>query len=461
MVGDEDLRHREVVAAGRSHAVDVPHVVHLDRLDRHEKPPHVGPLGAVDEHGPHREVAVADAAGVAPAPADEEAALDRHRPAGRERGTGRHHVRLRPEHLVLGALREQRQDQVVLHEERRHPRGGRVGLAEWQDDLDEVDDAELQPAVAAGHEVAEHTAGVDGGEHLVVEAALLLGISRPRRHQRLQCHHAVDQVGRGQRPIRRHRRHGSGVRSWAGDGGGGRRRRCRDGAGRRGLRPLRRRRHPRPPVDGGARADGRRRQPPGGGRVGPARGHDRDDARQPAGEQGVVRPRPPAGGRRAAVHRAGLGGRRRDGLRGRRSRRAAGIGGARPRPCPPLRRRRAGDEGARRRRAGPRAERADRRGHGDARRGDGAGVRAGAQLDGRFGVGVLVLHRVLPRRRLRAGRRVGRAAASPRVDRPDRRRAGVPVEPLRRRARHPARRARSLGRRRGAVAPLDRGVPVR
>ena len=166
-------------------------------------------------------VAVADAAGVAPAPADEEAALDRHRSAGWERGTGRDHVRLRPEDLVLGVLREQRQDQVVLHEERRHPCGGRVGLAEWQDDLDEVDDAELQPAVAAGDEVAEHTAGVDGGEHLVVEAALLLGISRPRRHQWLQCHHAVDQVGRGQRPIRRHRRHRSGVRSWAGDGRGG------------------------------------------------------------------------------------------------------------------------------------------------------------------------------------------------------------------------------------------------
>ena len=364
MLGDEDVVHREVVAAGRRHAVDVPHVVHLDGLDGHQHPPHVGPLGPVDEHRPHRPVAVAHAAGVAPAPADQEAALDGDGPPGRERGAGRHHVRLRPEHLVLGAFGEQRQDQVVLHEERRDPRRRRVGLAERQHDVDEVDDAELQPAVAAGHEVAEHAAVVERGEHVVVEAPLLLGLAGPGRHERLQRHRASDEIGRGQGVVRRHRRDGSPVPSWSGDGGSARGGRRRPGARRRGVRPLRRRRDPRPPVDGGARADRGRRQPPGRGRVGAPRRHDRHDPGQPAGQPGVVRPGPPPRRRRAAVHRAGLGGRRRDGLRGRRSRRAAGGGRAGPRPGSPLRRRRAGDQGARRRRARPRAVRTHRRGHG-------------------------------------------------------------------------------------------------
>ena len=51
--------------------------------------------------------------------------------------------------------------------------------------------------------------------------------------------------------------------------------------------------------------------------------------------------------------------------------------GAGPRPGAPLRRRQPRDEGARRRRARPRPGRARRRGHGAARRGDGAGLRPG------------------------------------------------------------------------------------
>ena len=46
------------------------------------------------------------------------------------------------------------------------------------------------------------------------------------------------------------------------------------------------------------------------------------------------------------------------------------------------------------------------RGHGAARRGDGAGLRAGRRHRQRRQVGVLVLHRLLLRRRLRAGRLV-------------------------------------------------------
>ena len=59
------------------------------------------------------------------------------------------------------------------------------------------------------------------------------------------------------------------------------------------------------------------------------------------------------------------------------TRRAARRRRARPRAGPPVRRRQPRDQGARRRRAGARAGRPRRRGHGAARRGDGAGLRPG------------------------------------------------------------------------------------
>ena len=113
---------------------------------------------------------------------------------------------------------------------------------------------------------------------------------------------------------------------------------------------------------------------------------------------------------RAAVHRAGLGGGGRDGVRRRRSRRLLGGRRAGARPGPPFRRRQPRDQGAGRCRAGPRASRAGRRGDGAARRGDGAGLRAGRRHRRRPPSRLLVLHGLLRRRRLRARGIVGRPA---------------------------------------------------
>ena len=60
---------------------------------------------------------------------------------------------------------------------------------------------------------------------------------------------------------------------------------------------------------------------------------------------------------------------------------------------------------------------AGRRGHGPPRGGDGAGLRAGRRRRRRGAVGVLVLHRVLLRHRLRAGRVLGRSATGAGADR--------------------------------------------
>ena len=97
----------------------------------------------------------------------------------------------------------------------------------------------------------------------------------------------------------------------------------------------------------------------------------------PTAGRGLVRPRPAPAGGRARLRRAGLGGGRRHGLRCRRPGPAAGRRRARARPRPALRRRQPRDEGAGRRRARPCAGRPGGRGHGAARRGDGAGLRTG------------------------------------------------------------------------------------
>ena len=93
------------------------------------------------------------------------------------------------------------------------------------------------------------------------------------------------------------------------------------------------------------------------------------------------------------------------------------------------------------------------RGHGAARRGDGAGLRARRRHRDGGQVGVLVLHRLLLRRRLRAGRLVDRPAPPARPDRPGAGRPGVPLEPLRQRAGDAARGAGPVGRGRGGARP--------
>ena len=74
----------------------------------------------------------------------------------------------------------------------------------------------------------------------------------------------------------------------------------------------------------------------------------------------------------------------------------------------PIRRRRPRDQGPSRWRSCSCAGGSARRGHGDARRGHGLGVWTGEEGGDDAAFSVLVLHRVLLRRRLRAGRVLGR-----------------------------------------------------
>ena len=68
-------------------------------------------------------------------------------------------------------------------------------------------------------------------------------------------------------------------------------------------------------------------------------------------------------------------------------------------------------------------------------------------------VGVQLLHGLLLRRRLRARRIMGRPASAARAHLVGSRRTGVPVQPLRQRARHVARRARPMDGGRGRPRP--------
>ena len=157
---------------------------------------------------------------------------------------------------------------------------------------------------------------------------------------------------------------------------------------------------------------------PGGDGVRPARRHLRQRAGQPdRGRAWFARARRLVE-RRAAVHRAGLGGGGRDGLRRRRPRRAAGARPSWPSTGPAasatsnLETKALADGGLAHVQAGRIAE-------GMAMLDEAMALACGPADDAEAAgqVGVLVLHRLLLRRRLRAGRVVGRPAPPARPDR--------------------------------------------
>ena len=141
---------------------------------REQEPAGVARVRRVDAQA-HRPVGVHHARGVAPATGEPVAAVDRLGASRRHRAGGGDDVGLAPEDLLLHALGVQRQQQVVLHAERGDPARRRARFAERQHLVDEVHDTELQPAVATGHEVVEHTRRVEPGDHLVVRSARRLG----------------------------------------------------------------------------------------------------------------------------------------------------------------------------------------------------------------------------------------------------------------------------------------------
>ena len=154
-----------------------------------------------------------------------------------------------------------------------------------------------------------------------------------------------------------------------------------------------------------------------------------------------------AGRERAAVPRAGLRRHRRPRVRRRRPRRAGRAGRAGPRPGPPFRRRHPGDEGPGRRRPGPCPGRAGHRGDGHGRRGHGPGLHRRHLRPVRHRqVGVLLLHGLPHRGRLRAGRGLEPGAARAGHHRRCPWGSGPDQQPLRQRAGNAAVRRRPLER---------------
>ena len=190
--GHEHVVDGDVVAPRGRHAVHVPHVEDGGVGDREQEPAGVGRVRRVDGHA-HRPVGVHHTGRVAPTTTEAVPALDRLGPPGRHRAARRHDVGLLGEDLVLHDLGVERQQQVVLHAERRDPARGRARLAERQHLVDEVHDAELEPAIAAGYEVVEHPGRVEPVDDLVVGLAGHLGCGRAVGDERHEGLHPLDE----------------------------------------------------------------------------------------------------------------------------------------------------------------------------------------------------------------------------------------------------------------------------